>query len=237
MLEFDEMTVSEWALREGILLDAIGHHDPADWTDDPRAIRRGSVQSLARRCSFPEEHSRQVAGLALDLFDQTEELHSLDATDRELLEYAAVLHDIGEHVAHDGHHRHAAYLVQHGQLRGFAPEEVALLAALVRWHRRGEPRAIEELGPLGAGDEERMRKLVALLRIADGLDRSRSQAVDAIDVRVGPSLVMIRLSTDRDTELEQWGARRKRDLFEKVFGRELEVTAHPSATSAALAAS
>jgi exopolyphosphatase/guanosine-5'-triphosphate,3'-diphosphate pyrophosphatase len=237
MLEFDEMIVSEWALREGILLDAIGHHDPADWTDDPRAIRRGSVQSLARRCSFPEEHSRQVARLALDLFDQTEELHGLDATNRELLEYAALLHDIGEHVAHDGHHRHAAYLVQHGQLRGFAPEEVALLAALVRWHRRGEPRAIEELGPLGAGDEERMRKLVALLRIADGLDRSRSQAVDAIDVRVGPSLVMIRLSSDRDTELEQWGARRKRDLFEKLFGRELEVTAHPTGTRAALAAS
>jgi exopolyphosphatase/guanosine-5'-triphosphate,3'-diphosphate pyrophosphatase len=237
MFEFDEMTVSEWSLREGILLDAIGHHDPADWTDDPRAIRRGSVQSLARRCNFPEEHSRQVARLALELFDQTEELHDLGATDRELLEYAALLHDIGEHVAHDGHHRHAAYLVQHGQLRGFAPEEVAMLGALARWHRRGEPRAADELGPLGPGGEKRLRKLAALLRIADGLDRSRSQAVDAIDVRVGPSLVMIRLSSDRNTELELWGARRKRDLFEKVFGRELEVTAHPSATSAALAAS
>jgi exopolyphosphatase/guanosine-5'-triphosphate,3'-diphosphate pyrophosphatase len=237
VFEFDAMTVSEWALREGILLDAIGHHDPADWTDDPRAIRRGSVQSLARRCSFPEEHSRQVARLALDLFDQTVELHALDATDRELLEYAAMLHDIGEHVAHDGHHRHAASLVQHGQLRGFAPEDVALLAALARWHRRGEPRAIAELGPLGAGDEDRLRKLTALLRIADGLDRSRSQAVDAIDVRVGPSLVMIRLSSDRDTELEQWGARRKRELFEKLFGRELEVAAHPSGSRAALAVS
>jgi len=140
-------------------------------------------------------------------------------------------------VAHDGHHRHAAYLIQHGGLRGFAPEEVALLAALARWHRRGEPRATEELGPLGPGGEERLRKLTALLRIADGLDRSRSQAVDHIDVNVGPSLVMIRLSSDRDTELEQWGARRKRDLFEKVFNRELEVTAHPSGSRAALAAS
>jgi exopolyphosphatase/guanosine-5'-triphosphate,3'-diphosphate pyrophosphatase len=235
--EFDELTISEWSLREGILLDAIGHHDPADWTEDPRAIRRASVQSLARRCSFPEEHSRQVARLALDLFDQTEELHELDATDRELLEYAALLHDIGEHVAHDGHHRHAAYLIQHGRLRGFTPEEVALLGALARWHRRGDPRATEELGPLGPGGEKRLRKLAALLRIADGLDRSRSQAVDAIDVQVGPSLVMIRLTSDRDTELEQWGARRKRDLFEKVFNRELEVTAHPSGTRAALAAS
>jgi exopolyphosphatase/guanosine-5'-triphosphate,3'-diphosphate pyrophosphatase len=235
--EFDEMTVSEWSLREGILLDTIGHHDPADWADDPRSIRRASVQSLARRCSFPEEHSRQVARLALELFDATEELHELGAGDREILEYAALLHDIGEHVAHDGHHRHAAYLVRHGQLRGFAPDEVALLGALARWHRRGDPRAVDELAPIETGDEKRLPKLVALLRVADGLDRSRSQAVDAIDVRVGPSLVMIRLSSDRDVELEQWGARRKRELFEKVFGRELELTAHPAGTRAALAAS
>ncbi len=133
------------------MLDAIGHHDPADWSDDPRAIRRASVQSLARRCSWPEAHSRQVARLALELFDQTAELHGLDADDRELLEYAALLHDIGEHVAHDGHDRHAAYLVQHGGLRGFAPEEVALLAALARWHRRGEPQCDRGAGPAGAG--------------------------------------------------------------------------------------
>jgi exopolyphosphatase / guanosine-5'-triphosphate,3'-diphosphate pyrophosphatase len=237
VFDFDEMTISEWALREGILLDVIGHHDPADWTDDPRAIRRASVQGLARRCNFPEEHSRQVARLALELFDQTPELHGRDEHDRELLEYAALLHDIGEHVAHDGHHRHAAYLIQHGGLRGFAPEEVALLAALARWHRRGDPRSTDEFGPLGPGGEERLRKLAALLRIADGLDRSRSQAVDDIDVRVGPSLVIIRLTRNRDAELEQWGARRKRELFEKEFGRELEVTCHPSGTRAALAAS
>jgi exopolyphosphatase/guanosine-5'-triphosphate,3'-diphosphate pyrophosphatase len=237
VFEFDEMTISEWSLREGILLDVVGHHDPADWSDDPRAIRRASVQGLARRCNFPEEHSRQVARLALALFDQTTELHGLDAHDRELLEYAALLHDVGEHVAHDGHHRHAAYLIQHGGLRGFAPEEVALLAALARWHRRGEPRATDEFGPLGTGDEERLRKLAALLRIADGLDRSRSQVVDDVDVRVGPSLVVIRISRHGDAELEQWGARRKRELFEKAFNRELEVTCHPSGSQAALAAS
>jgi exopolyphosphatase/guanosine-5'-triphosphate,3'-diphosphate pyrophosphatase len=122
-------------------------------------------------------------------------------------------------------------------LRGFDPREVALLGALARWHRRGDPRADDELAPIDPGDERRLRKLAALLRIADGLDRSRSQAVDGIDVRVGPSLVMIRLSSGRDTELEQWGAHRKRELFEKVLNRELEVLAHPSGTRTALAAS
>ena len=111
LFEVEEVTVSEWAFREGMVLDAIGRHDPADWSDDPFAIRRASVQALARRCSWPEAHSRHVAMLALELFDQLRELHGLDDDDRELLEYAALLHDIGEHVAHEGHDRHAAYLV------------------------------------------------------------------------------------------------------------------------------
>jgi exopolyphosphatase/guanosine-5'-triphosphate,3'-diphosphate pyrophosphatase len=130
----------------------------------------------------------------------------------------------------------AAYPIQHGGLRGFAPEEVALPRGDRRWHRRGEP-ARRRARAARPGGEERLRKLTALLRIADGLDRSRSQAVDDIDVHVNPSLVMIRLTRNRDAELEQWGARRKRDLFEKVFGRELEVTCHPSGSRAALAAS
>ena len=71
---------------------------------------------------------------------------------------------------------------------------------------------------------------MALLRIADGLDRGRTQPVDGIDVRVGPSLVVVRLRANADAELELWGARRKRELFEKVFARDLEVVAHPSMT-------
>lgn len=222
---FDELTVSEWALREGIVLDAIRRHDPADWSDDPRAIRRASVQGLARRCNWSEDHARHVAKLALEIFDQSQELHGLDGEDRELLEYAALLHDIGEHVSPTGHHKHGAYLIRHGQLRGFTPEEVQLLAGIARWHRRGEPKASEEL-PLV--DVDRLRKLVAILRLADGLDRSRSQTVDAIDVRVGPSLVVLGLAATGDVELELWGARRKRELFEEVYERDVEVTAHPS---------
>lgn len=226
---FDELTVSEWALREGILLDAIVHHDLADWSEDPRAIRRASVQNLARRCRWAEEHSRHVARLALALFDATATLHGLSPTDRELLEYGALLHDIGEHVARDGHHRHAAYLVVHGDLRGFDPEEVRILAALARWHRRGDPKPSDDLvGPLSPGALERVRTLTALLRVADGLDRGRSQVVRDIDVSVGPSLVLVRASAAGDAELELWGARRKRGLMERVFDRELELTTPPA---------
>jgi exopolyphosphatase/guanosine-5'-triphosphate,3'-diphosphate pyrophosphatase len=220
LFEFDRMTVSEWALREGIVLDVIGRHDPVDWSDDPRAIRRASVHGLARRCRWPESHSRDVARLATELFDQTQDLHGLGPDDRELLEFGAVLHDIGEHVASQGHHKHGAYLVLHGQLRGFTPDEVQLIAAMARWHRRGEPRATDDL-PLV--DERRLAPLVALLRMADGLDRGRAGAVEHVHVRLGPSLVVLELDVRGDAELELWGARRKRELFEKLFARDLEL--------------
>ena len=224
----EALTISEWALREGIVLDAVGHHGVDDWSDDPRAIRREAVQSLARRCNWPEAHSRQVALLALELFDATQELHHLGPDDRELLDHAALLHDIGEHVANSGHHRHSAYLVRNGQLRGFAPDEVELLAAMVRWHRSGDPRVTDEFPLLDAEAIARVRMLVAILRIGDGLDRSREQIVYGVDIMVTPSLVLLRLRTRGDAELEIWGARRKRALFEKIFNCELELTTHPA---------
>ncbi len=235
---FEEMTVSEWALREGMVLDAIGRHDPADWSDDPRSIRRAAVRSLARRCGWPEQHSTHVAKLALQLFDGTSPLHQLAAGDRELLEYGALLHDIGEHVSHDGHDRHAAYLVRHGGLRGFDPEEVRVLTAIVRWHRRGDPKPTDDtMIDLSPDARDRVRKLTALLRIADGLDRGRHQTVASVTVRCGPSLVIVGVDAPGDPELELWGARRKRELFEKSFDRELELTIHPSALQTPLSSS
>ena len=228
LFDLDQLTISEWALREGIVLDAVGRHDPADWSDDPHAIRRSAVLGLARRCNWAEPHARQVAKLALDLFDVTAPVHGLGDADRELLEFAALLHDIGEHVASSGHHKHGAYLVRNGQLRGFSPAQIELLAAVVRWHRRGEPRVSDEFPLLDADAVERVRVLAALLRVADGLDRSRNQNVYGLDAMVTPSLVLLRVRTLDDAELEVWGARRKRALLEKVIDRELELTTHPA---------
>ena len=224
----EALTISEWALREGIVLDAVDDQGSDAWSGNPRAIRREAVQSLARRCNWPEAHSRQTALLSLELFDGLQELHGLGPDDRELLDHAALLHDIGEHVANSGHHRHSAYLVRNGQLRGFAPNEIELLAAMVRWHNRGDPRVSDEFPLLDAAAIARVRRLTALLRIADGLDRGREQTVYGLDLMVSPSLVLVRLRTQGDTEIEIWGARRKRALFEKIFDRELELTTHPA---------
>jgi exopolyphosphatase/guanosine-5'-triphosphate,3'-diphosphate pyrophosphatase len=224
LLGFDRMTFSEWALREGIVIDAIPRHEASDWSGDPRAIRASSVLQLARRCNWDEGHGRQTARLALDLFDQATDLHGLGPADRELLEHASLLHDIGEHVSTESHHKHSAYLIQHGSLRGFAPDEVDFLAALARAHRGSTPRPSHE--PFGALDREarsRVLRLAALLRVADGLDRGRAGAVGGVElVSDGPRSRLV-VKAEGDISIELFGARRKRELFERTFDRRLDV--------------
>jgi exopolyphosphatase/guanosine-5'-triphosphate,3'-diphosphate pyrophosphatase len=99
------------------------------------------------------------------------------------------------------------------------------LAALVRHHRRGDIKSSEpRAAALDKEARDRLRKLAAILRLADGLDRGRRAIVTDVDVQIGTDLVVLRLHTRDNAELELWGVRRRRDLFEKVFERELEAT-------------
>lgn len=228
---FDEVMVGEWALREGIVLDAIRHHEIAEWTNDGEAIRRSSVLGLARRCNVDEGHAAQVARLASTLFEQTLPLHKLPSADKELLEHAAWLHDIGEHVSVESHHKHTAYLIEHGKLRGFSPDDIGVLATLGRYHRRNDPKAsFAPFGRLPPGRRDDALVLLALLRLADGLDRGHASTVDEIDVDITHDRVRLRVTSRGDMDLEVWGVRRKRELFERRFLRTLDIVAsdHPS---------
>lgn len=222
----DTVIAGEWALREGIVLDAIGHHDAAELAGDAQGIRRSSVLALARRCGVDEAHAAQVSALAVLLFDRTIELHGLGADDRELLEHVAVLHDIGEHVAVEGHHKHSAYLIENGRLRGFTPEEVDVLASLARFHRRSDPKpSYEPWGRLSPERQAATLRLLALLRLADGLDRGHATDVRDCEVRIKRDCVRITVHSDADTDVDLWGARRKRELFERLFESRLELVA------------
>lgn len=228
---FDRLTVGEWALREGMVLEAISAHDVSDWTGDADAIRRTSVLGLARRCNWDAGHANQVARLALSLFDCTRSVHQLSPADRDLLEYAALLHDIGEHVSVEGHHKHTAYLIENGKLRGFSPDDVAVLSVLGRFHRRGDPKSsFEPYARLANARRDEAVRMLALLRIADGLDRGHAGVVDWLDAEVTKQRVRLLVHATGDIDLELWGLRRKRDLFERCFDRGLDVVAadHPS---------
>ncbi|MGH3666390.1 MAG: Ppx/GppA phosphatase family protein, partial [Egibacteraceae bacterium] len=161
---------------------------------------------------------------AQTLFDGTRGLHRLDDDARELLDHAALLHDVGEHVSTEGHAKHSAYLIEHGRLRGFSPGEVAVLACLGRYHRKGEPTA--DFGPFELMSKARRRQvaaLVPLLQVAHGLDHGRTCAVTRLGVEVTPAAVRLRLTAASDGHLERWGAEQRGRRFARTFRRRLEV--------------
>src|SRR6266566_6402782 len=172
-----ELTLCDLSLREGLVLDYIAQHRKeiaqADRYPD---IRRRSVFELAERCNYWPEHSQQVARLAMALFDQTRAIHGLTDREREWLEYASVLHDVGVHISYERHHKHSYYLIKNGDLRGFEPEEIEIIALVARYHRQATPKR----GHDGFGDMRRrprrvVRTLAAILRLAESLDRSHAQ--------------------------------------------------------------
>ncbi len=236
VLEIEELVLCEWALREGILLDYIHRHPGtlarAEAYPD---VRRRSVMALAERCLYDEAHARHTASLALALFDQTRARHGLGAGPRALLEYAALLHDVGHHISYPGHHKHTYYLIKNGDLRGFTPGEIEVLANVARYHRRGHPR--KKHAPfrgLSRDARRTVRVLAGLLRIADALDRSHRQAVRALRVSERSRVLRIRGEARGDCELELWGVQRRTQLLEEELGVEVRVEAVATGAMAAL---
>jgi len=151
-------------LRNGILVELSRRDDGARADPDATAL----VLALGRRFHFDEPHAVQVARLALDLFDRLAPVHRLPARARRLLEAAALLHDIGHAVSLSAHHKHTYYLVANADLPGFSDRERELVALVARYHRRSHPgRGRRDLEALSASELGLVRKLVAILRVAD----------------------------------------------------------------------
>lgn len=186
-------------------------------------VLAGAV-ALGRRCQFDEAHARHVARLSLSLFDQLGPLHELGAADRRILLGGALLHDIGKFVADRKHHKHSFYLIAHSELPGFAPREVLLVALVARYHRRALPRKSHPgTSELDAEERRRVTRLAALLRLADALDREHRQAVARLDARLRDDVVELEAHGRGELTLEQRAVRKKSDLFEKAFGREVRL--------------
>lgn len=217
--------ISEQALREGIIIrylkkEMIG----LPWTGKFSDPRRRSVFELLRKCDWHEEHSRHVANLALILFDGLQEELSLEDSDRELLEYAAYLHDIGYYIAHSAHHKHALYIIRNSELKGFKEEEIEVMANVARYHRRSTPKKRHpEYWKLKAPVRKRVKKLAGILRVADGLDRSHYQNVKDLQVHSGEKEIKLNIWTEAEPYLEIWGAERKAHLFKEVTGKKLSI--------------
>ena len=221
----DEITLCDLALREGIVLDYIrsnkGQIAQADQIPD---IRRRSTLALAERCNYQAGHAEQVVRVALALFDQTRGVHGLTDRAREWLEYAALMHDIGMHISYPRHHRHSYYLIKNGDLRGFDPEEIEVVALITRYHRRGAPKkSHEEYARLSAPNRQAVRMLAAILRVAESLDRSHAQVISGIEVRDRGDDFLLLVHTSDDAELEAWATERHLKPFEQLLRRPVRL--------------
>ncbi len=220
-----EATISDRAMREGLVYDFIQkNRERLQIEKAIPNIRLRNVVALARRCHYPETHSRHVAVLAKSLFDQTKPLHGMDEQEREWLDYAALLHDVGYAINPRQHHKHSYYLITNSDLAGFTAEEIEMIANVARFHRQALPGprnvSYKVLSPVR---RKVMEKLSALLRIADGLDRSHFSIIHDVRVILGKT-VNIELKALADSELEIWTAQSRADLFQKIFGREVTFT-------------
>ena len=222
-----ELILCQWALREGILLDYIhGHKRSLARAEAYPDVRRRSVVSLAERSQWHEKHARKVAELAVALFDGTAKRHGLGDRERALLEYAALLHDIGHHIAYQNHHKHTYYLIKNGELRGFTPLEVEMVANIARYHRRGRPRRKHaEFGALPRAERRTVEVLAGHLRLADSLDRSHRQIVRGLEVSGRGDTLRVKCDVTADPALEIWGAPRRAELLERALGVRIRVGA------------
>jgi exopolyphosphatase / guanosine-5'-triphosphate,3'-diphosphate pyrophosphatase len=217
-LRLDAITAVDRGLRDGLLRDMVsrrkvGQHD--------ESLHHAAV-AVGRRFGFGELHCEQVTRLALALFDDLAPLHQLPASARPWLEVAALLHDVGNAINYQRHHKHSQYLIQNADLPGLLDRERMVIGCIARFHRRSAPSLGHE-GMAGLTPQEArlVRKCATLLRVADSLDRSHRQPVTKISTSIkGPNAV-VRLSSRTPIDLELWDAEHELPLFREVFGRSL----------------
>ena len=228
----EDLTLCDLALREGLVLDYIRRNRrQIAQVDKIPDVRRRSALELAERCNYYAEHAQQVIRVALALFDQSRAVHGLTDREREWLEYAALLHDIGGLISYARHHRHSYYLIKNGDLRGFHPDEIEVIALVARYHRRGVPkRSHDEYANLSSSLRKTVRTLSSILRVAESLDRSHAQAITGLELRDRGDDVLLLVHTASDAELEVWATNRHLQPFEKLLGKPVRLE---SATIAA----
>ena len=229
-LNFDEFTVSPDALREGLVLDRLNARSPAnDGLLHLSSIRASSVRSVAERYGENIAHARQATDVALRLFDSTVEQHTFGQFERDILEAAAMLHNVGRFVGHGGHHRHSQYLIRNTEhLAGFHEHETNLIAIVARYHRKSAPKpSHREFAALTLRDQQLVRVLAGMLRIGIALDRTYRTAASDVSVGVTANTLVLSVKGD-DLDLEVFAANQTKALLEHALGIPIVVTCSPA---------
>jgi exopolyphosphatase/guanosine-5'-triphosphate,3'-diphosphate pyrophosphatase len=217
-LGVESVTAVNRGLRDGLLVDLLYRQDE---TREDHSLADAAV-AMGRRLLFDEKHARQVASLSLILFDQLAALHQLPLSCRPYLETAALLHDIGNAVSYERHHKHTYYLIHNGDIPGLADHERELVARVARYHQRSPPELNHSgMAGLSASEARMVRKLSTLLRVANSLDSSHHQPVKELRAVNGREAVSLHLKARQPVDLELWNVEHETLLFRRVFGKRL----------------
>jgi exopolyphosphatase/guanosine-5'-triphosphate,3'-diphosphate pyrophosphatase len=223
---FDDLTICNQGMREGIFYERFLQGDGLPLFEH---VRQAAVLNLGHLYRYQEKHAEHITHLTLAMFDQLPPgCHQCGPAERELLWAASMLHDIGVAIDYNGHHQHGAYLILNGGLPGYTHREIALIALMIRYHRRGNPKPDELALLLDPGDDRRLVQLCALLRLAEQLDRSRDGVVQDVVLTGGGDWAQMELLVRGDGQVALWALEHHRDIFEQAFGLKLEVALAPS---------
>lgn len=209
-------------VREGLLQEiareAFSRKVPHRYNAAARQLLVGA-RSFARRLQYDQQHAEHVRELSLLLFDQMQPVHRLPAQTRVLLEAGALLHDTGHRISHRGHHKHGEYLAMHGDIPGLEGRDRAIVAGLVRYHnRKSEPAGHHAAySSLDDADKPILRRLAAILRIAEALDHSHRQRVWKLRVSFQRGAVALEVQSRGDAAEDLRDAGRSAEMFEKEF--------------------
>ena len=213
-------------LKEGILEELVDKHT-GRWDRDAetRSVVDACIR-LGKRYGFDQAHGELVSTFAVSLFDDMVPVHRLGDRERLLLRASALLHDVGDYVRYDGHHKHSYYLIQHSDIMGLTPEERAIVANVARYHRKSPPDPSHpNFRELDKEARVKVRSLAAILRIADALDREHLGKVTAVrsEVDTTKGRLSLFISGEEDRELEEWTVRAKSELLRDVFDLEVVI--------------
>jgi exopolyphosphatase/guanosine-5'-triphosphate,3'-diphosphate pyrophosphatase len=209
-------------IREGILQEiareAFSRKEPHRYNAASRQLIVGT-RSFARRMEYDQPHAEHVRELSLILFDQLQPVHHLSAQSRVLLEAGALLHDTGHMISHRGHHKHGEYLALNGDIPGLEGRDRAIVAALVRYHNRKSVPAGHHAAysSLNSADQRIVRRLAAILRIAEALDHSHRQRVLKLRASFQRGAVGLQVHARGDVAEDLRDASRSAELFESEF--------------------
>jgi exopolyphosphatase/guanosine-5'-triphosphate,3'-diphosphate pyrophosphatase len=220
----DRIAAPGIGLKDGIIEELVEKHfDVWDYGGEADATLEAALR-LGRRYHFDESHGILVARLATELYDQLLPLHRLGDRERLLLRTGALLHDVGDFIRYEGHHRHSHYILTNSDLVGLTPAERAVVANVARYHRKSPPdTAHANFRELDRDDRARVRVLAAILRIADALDREHVGKVTAVRAVIEEGRMRLHLTGSPERQLEVWTVGRKSELFREVFDRAVEV--------------